>query len=811
MGGELFFGIADGLVDRRGREHSRESLRSARCGLCPSRRRCGRDDPDWPPEGGPRFYALGPPGYKALAGDIEELLPSGGNMDDFAFWAIARDGGLDDKGVAIDCCRGWIEDDIAEADPEAILLNGPQAFRWATGSGRLDKWAGIWLPVRIGGAVRWALPIHATWTGEEIPSAIRRGHLRRLLDGPPGRPPDPPTLDALAATVDPASGLQGLAGLLARADTLAFDLETSSGEPVEDDRHLRPYGRDARILCAAFSDGAESVVVPGDDLADAAWMIDGWRGRLIAHNAAFDMEWLFHFHPKFRDCRGVRWGCTQAMAYILHEKAGGNSLDELCAVALALPGLKAASSLDRGDLGSVGWSALASYCGMDAAACLALASVLEGMLERGGFMDVYRDQEERLLPAVMSQLRGFHVLPEPARALAAELRDGMDGIEARIRSDPDVRAYGGFDISSEAWLKGFIERGLGAGRTLGSADTKRGWTLDKQTLEAVGHPALGDIIEWREAGNMLSTYVSGVVPGGKHDWGGVVHPQYNMSRVSTRRSSASNPNIQNQPKRNDWAKAVRALYAAPEGSVLVSMDYGQMEARVVAMASRDRKLSRMIADRYDIHADWGRRILEEFPGVSPMGAAAADDPEEFGRVRQTAKGFVFGNLFGQSENTCREYLGCPKGAARRLYHDFWEVFPGVRAWHRKVIDDYERLGYVLLLDGFMRRAPIAYSQIINTPIQGSAFGIVMDCWRRLVDEALREDDPHLIPPVQIHDDLTFVVPEAEADAYIDRIVDIAFDWDDERLPWINVPLSVEVSIGRSWDRMETVGEFHSDD
>jgi DNA polymerase I-like protein with 3'-5' exonuclease and polymerase domains len=239
---------------------------------------------------------------------------------------------------------------------------------------------------------------------------------------------------------------------------------------------------------------------------------------------------------------------------------------------------------------------------------------------------------------------------------------------------------------------------------------------------------------------------------------------------------------------------------------VVAFDFAGIQARNVAMESKDKTLVKYFRERYDIHTDWMERIARHHPKWIKEGVKKlAKDKEVAKHYRQQAKNkFVFATFFGAGSKTTSGGLGVPESIGDILGREFKEEFPGVATWHKTLRMSYRELGYVTGLSGFRRRAPVAATEVINTPIQSDESVIVLDSLIRLTDM----DDDRLVPNLEIHDDLTFIWDKDEveelAEIVIRAMLSTSFEWAKI------VPLGVEMSIGEDWASLEHVGEYYSD-
>jgi DNA polymerase I-like protein with 3'-5' exonuclease and polymerase domains len=228
------------------------------------------------------------------------------------------------------------------------------------------------------------------------------------------------------------------------------------------------------------------------------------------------------------------------------------------------------------------------------------------------------------------------------------------------------------------------------------------------------------------------------------------------------------------------------------------LDYGQIEARVIAMASKDTNLVASLWHRGDIHMEWAEKFCKKFPKLG--------EPKAF---RYFAKNkVVFPSFFGSKPRQIAKNLNIDEHGCEELFEDFWEKFSGVLQWQKSLLAFYSERGYVECLTGRRRRAPISYNRIINAPIQGTASDIVVDGMNRLSEKSQLLDNPQLQAVLNVHDDLTFYIESRQIDTVVPIVVtgmlDCSYDF-------INVPLSVEMSIGKDLYRMKEEDTFFSNE
>ena len=177
-------------------------------------------------------------------------------------------------------------------------------------------------------------------------------------------------------------------------------------------------------------------------------------------------------------------------------------------------------------------------------------------------------------------------------------------------------------------------------------------------------------------------------------------------------------------------------------------------------------------------------------------------------LRQEAKNkWVFPQLFGSSPRSCATNLHLPEEVAEKLAKEFWDEFPDVLKWQKRLMQRYEKTLYVETLGGRRRRGPMTRNEIINTPIQGTAADIVLEGMNALSEQSLILDLPDIHPILNVHDDLT----EDMADGTLEENIKlVAIEMCRHRFSYINVPLVVEVKVGQRWGDMQEIEVLRSD-
>jgi DNA polymerase-1 len=322
--------------------------------------------------------------------------------------------------------------------------------------------------------------------------------------------------------------------------------------------------------------------------------------------------------------------------------------------------------------------------------------------------------------------------------------------------------------------------------------TKTGPSTDSQVLEALSEqhdvPAL--ILEHRTLTKLKNTYLD-VLPT-LVDRDNRVHTHFNQAVAATGRLSSSDPNLQNIPIRTKLGREIRDCFVAKQGCVLASLDYSQIELRILAHVSKDPVLVDTFAKNEDVHRRTASEIFH-----TPLAEVTKDQ-------RTAAKAINFGLLYGMGPVRLARELGIKRAEARKYLDTYFERLTGIRQWHDRALEKAHIEREVRTLLGRRRKLPGLDSKnpgerarserlAINTPIQGSAADIMK---RAMIDadRALTAAVPSARVLLQVHDELVIEVPAAEADAAI-----AAARTAMQNAVSLSVPLVVDHKVGPTWN------------
>ena len=319
-------------------------------------------------------------------------------------------------------------------------------------------------------------------------------------------------------------------------------------------------------------------------------------------------------------------------------------------------------------------------------------------------------------------------------------------------------------------------------------DKKKSTSVDVLKTLTKAHPIVPEILQYRKYAKLLSTYVTGLSSHIHADK--KIHAIFNQAQTATGRLSSSEPNLQNISIRDEEGKMIRqAFYYEDQKYSILSLDYSQVELRILAHLSHCKKLQEVFEKNEDIHAATAKRLF----GV--------DEPNDL--QRRKAKAVNFGIIYGISDWGLADQVGMSVKDARLMIERFYETYPEVNQYFKEVVDEVTTKNYVTTLLGrrrYLREVNDTNYQVrefarraaMNAPIQGTAADLIKVAMIR-VDEALKEKKLQTKLILQIHDELLFKVPEEEKDIVYPLIKSIM-----ENALKLDVKLEVDGGYGRTW-------------
>jgi DNA polymerase-1 len=431
------------------------------------------------------------------------------------------------------------------------------------------------------------------------------------------------------------------------------------------------------------------------------------------------------------------------------------------------------------------------YSCEQADASLRLWRKLKPELARERLITVY-ETLERPLPCVLARMEraGVKVDPEMLSRLSGDFAQRM------LQYEQEAYQLAGreFNIGSPKQLGEILFDEM---KLAGGAKTKTGaWSTDAAILEELAeeHDLPNKVLEWRQLSKLRSTYTEALAHAVNRDTGRV-HTSYALASTTTGRLSSNDPNLQNIPIRTEEGRRIRDAFIAERGHCLVSADYSQIELRLLAHVADIPQLKHAFADAIDIHA----LTASEMFGV-PLKEMT---PE----IRRNAKAINFGIIYGISAFGLARNLGIEREEASAYIKRYFERFPGIRDYMEETKTFARANGYVKTIFGRriwiagiksknMQERAFAERQSINAPLQGAAADIIRRAMVRLPDALARAGLKSRML-LQVHDELVFEAPKAEADALCSMARDV-MEAAPEPAVVLSVPLTVEAKAGATW-------------
>lgn len=424
----------------------------------------------------------------------------------------------------------------------------------------------------------------------------------------------------------------------------------------------------------------------------------------------------------------------------------------------------------------------------------ALKETLLPKLEKNRLMRVFSEIE---LPLISFLVEMEHTGIAVDSALLQKISQEISVRIKKLEEDMHRLAGGAFNVNSPQQVRtvlfekmGLLEKGMK--KTAKGAQSTRESELQKLSGK---HPIVDILLEHREFQKLKTTYADVLPTLVGRD--GRIHTTFNQTGTVTGRLSSVNPNLQNIPIRTQLGKKIRTAFIPEKGYSFVSFDYSQIQLRLAAHMSGDKKMIEAFRRGVDIHA----LTAAEVEGV----AIDAVTPE----MRREAKTLNFGVLYGMGARAFAESAGIPHEKAKRFIEKYFNDFSGLRAFLDGLVEGARRNGYVETLFGRRRYIPELQSpyirvrmegerMAINMPIQGTDADIMKLAMNAIYKEILEKNPRTDIRPVlQIHDELVFEVTKGREEEFQHTIKKIM-----ENIVALNVPVIVDSRSGHTWGGLQ---------
>ncbi|MCE8527447.1 DNA polymerase I [Ruegeria pomeroyi] len=483
---------------------------------------------------------------------------------------------------------------------------------------------------------------------------------------------------------------------------------------------------------------------------------------------------------------------TMLLSYAMHGGLHGHGMDTLSERYLShtpipikplLGSGKSAITFDKVPIDEA-----TAYAAEDADITLRLWQLFKPQLHRAQVTTVYETLERPLVPVLAEmEMHGVKVDREVLSRMSNAFAQKMAGLEAEIHE----LAGETFNVGSPAQVGEilFDKMSLEGGK---KGKTGK-YSTPADVLEdlATEHELPARILDWRQLSKLKSTYTDALQTHINPDTGRV-HTSYAITGANTGRLASTDPNLQNIPVRTEEGRRIREAFVAEPGNVLLSLDYSQIELRILAHIADIPALKQAFADGLDIHAMTASEMFDV-----PL---AEMTPE----IRRRAKAINFGVIYGISGFGLARNLRIPRTEAQEFIDRYFERFPGIRTYMDDTIAFAKEHGYVQTLFGRRIHTPeinakgphagFARRAAINAPIQGTAADVIRRAMVRMPD-AIRDLPAKML--LQVHDELLFEVAEDAVEDTIAAARDIMEGAADPAVR-LDVRLVVDAGRGANW-------------
>ena len=429
------------------------------------------------------------------------------------------------------------------------------------------------------------------------------------------------------------------------------------------------------------------------------------------------------------------------------------------------------------------------YAAEDADITLRLWKLFKPMLHESNVTKVYETLERPLIPVLAKmEMNGIKVDRNTLSRMSNNFAQSMSELEAEIYN----LAGQSFNVGSPKQLGEILFDKLELPGGKKGKTGAYGTGVDVlEDLASEGHELPVKVLDWRQMSKLKSTYTD-ALQGHINSNTGRVHTSYIISGASTGRLSSTDPNLQNIPIRSEAGRKIREAFIAEEGNVLLSLDYSQIELRILAHIAKIDTLKQAFHEGQDIHALTASQMFNvPLENMDPM-------------VRRQAKAINFGVIYGISGFGLARNLRIPRKEAQSFIDTYFERFPGIRAYMDETVSFAKENGYVKTLFGRKvhtseinakgPQAGFAKRAAINAPIQGTAADVIRRAMVRMPNAIAHLPAKMLL---QVHDELIFEVNKDALNETTEVVRNI-MEKASEPVVKLDVPLVVDAGFGDNW-------------
>jgi DNA polymerase-1 len=510
--------------------------------------------------------------------------------------------------------------------------------------------------------------------------------------------------------------------------------------------------------------------------------------KKVGQNIKYDYVLLKKYGVEMKGIAGD----SMIAAYLLNPQKQRYSLDDLAKEFFDYTTLHYSDIVKEKDKTLLDYpiSEVVEYAGEDSDIALRLHTLLLKNLQNEKLSELYTEIEVPLL-VVLGKMEhtGIRIDAGHLKKMSSSFEEEISSIENEIY----LIAGEKFNVRSTKQLSSVLFEKM---KLPVIKKTKTGLSTDESVLEELSHTyeIARLLLRYRTLTKLKSGYIDSL-PLMVNSETGRIHTSFGQTIASTGRLSSSSPNLQNIPVRGEEGKAIRRAFIPEEGWLFVSVDYSQIELRILASLASDQSLINTFMNDGDIHRETAAMLFN------------VESEKVLDEQRQTAKTINFSIIYGMSPFGLSKRLGVSRSDASRFIDLYFQKYSGVKKYFESVVERTKETGYVETLLGRRRYVPEIRSEnrnifeaakriTINTPIQGTAADLIKKAMV-MVDREISRRAMRSRMLIQVHDELVFESPDQEYGELSAMVKEIM-----EKAIVFNVPLKVNISMGKNW------GEAH---